>query len=167
MSSWRSAHDDKKITEELIQLELDRGWLEPYQGTLTEFQHEYPEGISMGKLGVATSPSRPPRLAVDSTICSLNKNCLIPETGGIPSAKDALRCYPLRNSSCTLWGLSIDIKSAHKLINFRPSERGLVSFSWKGNILFTGFAHLELPPVLTGGEDLEALFYGLCIVSLI
>ena len=134
MSSWKSAHDDEQITEELIQIELDRGWLEPYQGTLTEFQQEYPEGISIGKLGVATSPSRPPRLVVDSTICGLNKNCWIPEKGGLPSAKDAIRCYPLRNSSCTLWGLSIDIKSAHKLVKLRPSERGLVSFSWKGKI---------------------------------
>ena len=134
MSSWKSAHDDEKITEELIQIELDRGWLEPYQGTLTDFQQEYPEGISIGKLGVATSPSRPPRLVVDSTICGLNKNCLIPEKGGLPSAKDAIRCYPLRNSSCTLWGLCIDIKSAHKLVKLRPAERGLVSFSWKGKI---------------------------------
>lgn len=55
-----SAHDDEKITEGLIQMELDGGWLEPYQGTFTDLQQEYPDGISMGKLGVATSPSRPP-----------------------------------------------------------------------------------------------------------
>ena len=164
MSSGKSAHDDEKITAELIQIELDRGWQEPYQGTLTEFQHEYPEGILIGKLEVATSPSSPPGLAVDSTICGLNKNCLIPETEGLPFAKDAIRCYPLGNSSCTLWGLSIDIKSEHKLVKLRPSERGPVSFSWKGNILLTGFARLELPSVLTGGEDLEASFYGSCIV---
>ena len=134
MSSWKSAHDDEAITEELIQIELDRGWLEQYPGTLTDFQNDYPEGISIGKLGVATSPSRPPRLVVDSTICGLNRNCLIPEKGGLPSAKDAIRCYPLRSSSCTLWGLSIDIKSAHKLVKLRSTERGLVSFSWKGKI---------------------------------
>lgn len=132
MSSRKSAHDDESITDELVQLELDKGWIEPFQGTLTEFQDHFPEGISIGKLGVATSPTRPPRLVVDSTVCGLNKNCVIPEKGGLPAAKDAIRCYPLRSSSCTPWGLSIDIKSAHKLVKLRPSERGLVSFSWRG-----------------------------------
>ena len=57
---------------------------------------------------------------------------------GLPSAKDAIRCYPLRSSSCTLWGLSIDIKSAHKLVKLRPSERGLVSFPWCGKNCLQG-----------------------------
>jgi hypothetical protein len=38
MSSWKSAHDDEAVHDELIQIELDRGWLEPYPGTLTDFR---------------------------------------------------------------------------------------------------------------------------------
>lgn len=134
MSSWKSALDDEAITDELVQTELDKGWIEPFPGNLQEFQNAYPEGISIGKLGVATSPSRPPRLVVDSTVCGLNRNCSIPEKGGLPSAKDAIRCYPLRTSNQKIWGLSVDIKPAHKLVKLRASERGLVSFSWKGRI---------------------------------
>lgn len=134
MSSWKSALDDEAITDELVQTELDKRWIEPFPGNLQEFQDAYPEGISIGKLGVATSPSRPPRLVVDSTVCGLNRNCSIPEKGGLPSAKDAIRCYPLRASNQKIWGLSVDIKSAHKLVKLRASERGLVSFSWKGRI---------------------------------
>ena len=81
---------------------------------------------------------------------------------GLPSAKDAIRCYPLRSSSCTLWGLSIDIKSAHKLVKLRPSERGLVSFSWRGKKLSTRYAHLVHVSVLIGGAGLADSFFELC-----
>ena len=42
-------------------------------------------------------------------------------------------------------GLSIDIKSAHKLVKLRPTERGLVSFHGVERFSYIGFAHLEPP----------------------
>ena len=54
----------------------------------------------------------------------------------MPSAKDILRSYTIRNSSDDQLGLSIDIKSAHKHIAIRPSERGLVGFSWQNRLHF-------------------------------
>ena len=90
----------------------------------------------MGKLGVATSTTRPPRLVVDSSVCGLNQNCPLPENGSLPSAKDLIRSFPLRSSSCTLAGLSLDIKSAHKRVAIHPSEHGLVGFAWQDKIYF-------------------------------
>ena len=133
---WKSAHDDPEITSELVQEEVRQGWVFEFPGTLADAQAQYPVGVSIGKLGVATSTSRPPRLVVDSSVCGLNQNCPLPEKGSLPSAKDIIRSFPLRNSSAPLSGLSLDVKSAHKRVAIHPSEHGLVGFSWQGKIFF-------------------------------
>ena len=135
---WKSAHDDPGVTTALVQEELRQGWVFEFPGTLMEAQEQYPVGVSVGKLGVATSSSRPPRLVVDSAICGLNLNCPLPERGSLPSAKDVTRSFPLRQSSAALAlaGLSLDVKSAHKRVAIHPSEHGLVGFSWQNKIYF-------------------------------
>ncbi len=45
----------------------------------------------------AITDSRPPRLVVDSTVCGTNGNCIVNEHQCMPSAKDVLRTFPLRN----------------------------------------------------------------------
>ena len=66
----------------------------------------------------------------------LNARCRVPERVTLPSAKDVLRCYPIRQESRELAGFSIDIKSAHKRIVVRPSEQGLVGFTLDGVVYF-------------------------------
>ena len=133
---WKSAHDDPAVTTELVQEELRQGWVYEFPGTLSEAQEQFPIGVSIGKLGVATSSSRPPRLVVDSSICGLNQNCPLPERSSLPSAKDVIRSFPLRQSTSNLAGLSLDVKSAHKRVAIHPSEHGLVGFSWDNKIYF-------------------------------
>ena len=133
---WKSAHDDPEVTTELVQEELRQGWVFEFPGTLMEAQEQYPVGVSGGKLGVATSSSRPHGLVVDSSICGLNQNCPLPERGSLPAAKDVIRSFPLRQSSATLAGLSFDLKSAHKRVAIHFSEHGLVGFSWQNKIYF-------------------------------
>ena len=88
----------------------------------------------MGRLGLALSDSRPPRLVVDLSVCGLNSQITIPERTTLPSA--LLRVYPLRNLDDSLLGFSLDVKSAHKLVVLRKTERGLVGFSLDGTIYF-------------------------------
>ena len=133
---WKSAHDDPTITTELVEEELRQGWVFEFPGTLEEAQTAYPIGVSVGKLGVATLTTRSPRLVVDSSICGLNQNCPLPEKGSLPSAKDLIRSYPLRNTSAPVSGLSLDVKSAHKRVAIHPSEQGLVGFAWQGKLYF-------------------------------
>ena len=133
---WKSAHDDPTITTELVDEELRQGWIFEFPGTLEEAQAAYPIGVSVGKLGVATSTTRSPRLVVDSSIRGLNQNCPLPEKGSLPSAKDLIRSYPLRNTSAPVSGLSLDVKSAHKRVAIHPSEQGLVGFAWQGKYIF-------------------------------
>ena len=136
MQNWQSAESDLELTQSLVNEELEKGWVLKYPGTLAEAQAEYPLGVSVGKLGIALSDSRPPRLVVDTSICGLNARCFIPERSTLPTAKEVLRSYPLRGTSEALSGFSLDIKSAHKRIVIHPTERGLVGFSPNGDIYF-------------------------------
>ena len=136
LTNWQSAEEDPALTESLVAEELEKGWVFKYSGTLEQAQQEFPNGVSVGKLGIAKSDSRPPRLVVDSSICGLNSRCKIPERSTLPTAKEVLRSYPLRQSSRPLAGFSLDIKSAHKRVVLHPEERGLVGFSLNQDIYF-------------------------------
>ena len=136
LSNWNSAESDLDLTRKLVQVEIDEGWVFQYPGSLEDAQQEFPLGVSIGKLGIATSATRPPRLVVDNSVSGLNARCWIPEHSTLPSAKDLLRCWPLREHSDDLEGFSLDIKAAHKRIVLHPSEQGLVGFSLDGKLFF-------------------------------
>ena len=101
LTNWQSAEDDLMLTRQLVQQEIDKGWVFPFEGTLQDAQQQYPLGVALGKLGIAHSDGRPPRLVLDQTICGLNGRCVIPERSTLPSAKDVLRTFPIRK---LLWG---------------------------------------------------------------
>ena len=65
LSNWQSAEEDLSLTRDLVQEEVDQGWVLAYPGSLDEAQKEYPAGVAIGKLGVARSDGRAPRLVVD------------------------------------------------------------------------------------------------------
>ena len=134
--NWTSAEDNLELTRTLVEQEVKEDWVFRYPGDLAAAQADYPAGVSLGKLGIAFSEGRKPRLVVDSTISGLNARCRVPERVTLPSAKDVLRCYPIRQESRELAGFSIDIKSAHKRIVVRPSEQGLVGFTLDGVVYF-------------------------------
>ena len=154
LSNWQSAEQNLPLTRGLVAEELSKGFIFKYPGTLAQAQQEYPMGVSVGKLGIATSDSRPPRLVVDSSICGLNGRCVIPEKSTLPSAKELIRSFPWRGSNELLSGFSLDIKSAHKLCCILRNEAWLDS-AWMANYIFTWLLLLELHSVPLGGHDWE------------
>ena len=92
--------------------------------------------MAVGRLGVAFSDRRPPRLVVDSSVCGLNNRCELPESTTLPSAKDVIICFPLRDCRTDLAGFSLDIKSARKRVGIRESEQGLLGFQLNGILYF-------------------------------
>ena len=79
LASWQSALDDPAVTSALVQEEIDNHWVDKFDGDLASAQSHFHGDISIGRLGVATSDSRPPRLVVDLSVGGLNQNCVIPE----------------------------------------------------------------------------------------
>ena len=141
-----------------MQQELDKGWVYKYPGTLADAQVEFGEKLSVGRLGLALSDNRPPRLVVDSSICGLNSQVAIPERTTLPSALDVLRVYPLRNLDESLLGFSLDVKSAHKLV-VRVNQNGAwLDSLWMGQSIFTRSAPLghHFRPII--GQGWEVLF---------
>ena len=123
---------------------LETWWLKNWKkagftnnpGSLEDVQLEFGDKLAIGRLGLALSETRPPRLVVDSSGCGVNNRCSIPERTTLPSAQDIMRVYPLRNTTDSLMGFSLDIKSAHKLVVIRESDRGLLGFTLDETIYF-------------------------------
>ena len=136
MDNWRSSSDRPDLTSELIAKEISEGWVEPFEGDVAASQQRWPQGVAIGRLGIALSEHRDPRLVVDSSICGTNSSCLVREHQALPTAKDILRTFPLRDNQHELGGFSIDVKAAHKRVVIKESERGLLGFSHNDNLYF-------------------------------
>ena len=135
-TNWQTAESQPELTEELVQEEIEKGWLICFPGNLEDAKREYPLGVAVGKLSIATSDTRPPRLVVDFTVSGTNHNCDIPEHQQLPSAKDVVRSFPLRGHNEELGAMGLDVRAAHKLCVLHHSHRGLVGFSFKGRLYF-------------------------------
>ena len=122
--------------------EVSEGWVEAFRGTLDEARDHFPKGLALGKLGLALSDSRPPRLVMDASISGVNSQSRIPEKSLLLTANDVLRCFPLRNSAEPLGCFSLDIQSAHKRIAVPPCHRGYLGFQVKGRFYFYGVCPL-------------------------
>jgi hypothetical protein len=136
LTNWKNAEDHPEVTQQLVEEEISKGWLICFDGSVEDAKQRWPHGVAIGKLGVAISDSRPPRLVVDYTVCGTNPNCNIQEHQQLPSAKEVQRCYPLREHSEELGALGLDAKSAHKLCVIKEEHRGLVGFSLNNKLYF-------------------------------
>ncbi len=97
LANWQSADIDPAVTRNLVQEELNQGWVFTFDRGLDEAKDFFP-AVAVGRLGVAFSDSRPPHLVVDSSVCGVNARCRTPERTTLPTAKDIIRCYPLRGT---------------------------------------------------------------------
>ena len=93
----------------------------------------------MGKLNVVFAEGKEPRLVLDSTVCQVNTRCHLPERLSLPMASD-LALSTQREDTPGIG--SIDFKAAHKQVQVRPEEHGLLLFAFKGSSTTTGCAIL-------------------------
>ena len=136
LENWKSAEDRPEVVDDLVADELQKGWIYKFDGSVEEAKTTFPLGLAIGKLGLAITDSRPPRLVVDSTVCGTNGNCIINEHQCMPSAKDVLRTFPLRNNRHELSALGLDVRAAHKRVVIKESHRGLLGFSHRNSLYF-------------------------------
>ena len=66
MTKWQSSENDLVLdtTRNLVQQELDKGWIYKYPGSIADAQAEFGAKLAVGRLGLTLSDSRPPRLVV-------------------------------------------------------------------------------------------------------
>ena len=124
LENWQGAEADPLLLEELVQVEVDSGWLRCID-SLEDARKIWPN-VAVGKLNIVHSAGRKPRLVVDSSVCGTNSACLIPERSALPTLQSIQCAWPLRGRHEPVAAWSIDVKSAHKSIRVRESEQGLL-----------------------------------------
>ena len=132
--NWRSAEDHEDVVSSLLQEELTQGWVQPFQGDIAQAHRVWPGAVAVGKLSLAFSDTRPPRLVMDPSVSGANAACFVPEKQSMPTPCDVIRCFPLRGLKEPPSSFSLDIKSGHKRVRIRSSEQGLLMFRHKGQL---------------------------------
>ena len=78
LANWQSAEKEPETTLALVEEEVKQGWVYKFDGSIGDAKQMFPH-VAIGRLGVAFSDSRPPRLVVDSSVCGVNDRCKLPE----------------------------------------------------------------------------------------
>ena len=119
--NWPGAEADPSLLEEMVQAELEAGYIEPVD-SLDEARRRWPR-VAVGKANIVKAPGRKPRLIVDPTVSGANPACVIPERFTLPGLSDIQAGFPIRACSEEVGGFSLDIAAAHKTVRVREAER--------------------------------------------
>ena len=131
--SWKSAQDHPDIVDQLVEEELQAGFIELVPGGLEELQASYSR-TAVGKLGVVLAEGRSPRLVVDSSISNVTTNTIIPNHMMLPRISDVLACAPLQMAQQQMTQLTLDVAKAHRRILIDPKDGGMLCFHANGKL---------------------------------
>ena len=126
--NWTQAENNPKLLAELLQKEIESGWVTPFPGNDDAASARWPQGTAIGKLNIVTADGKEPRLVLDSTICNANTLCKVPERVSLPSALDVQRTFQQSDLYGAFMGLSLDFKAAHKSVKVSEQEHGCLLF---------------------------------------
>ncbi|CAE7210922.1 unnamed protein product [Symbiodinium sp. CCMP2592] len=132
--NWSSAEANPALLREMVAKEVELGFLE--EVPLETALERWPDRCAVGKMSIVSSEGRPDRLVVDNSICNTNALCQIDETYTLPLLGSARASFPLRGPSCNLSAATIDVKSAHKAMKVKESDRGLLGVQCDGRHYF-------------------------------
>lgn len=93
VDAWKSAQDHLDIVENLIQEEIEAGFIAHVPGSIPELQSQFSR-TAIGKLGVVIAPGRSPRLVVDRSISNVTANTVLHNHMMLPRISDVHQCAP-------------------------------------------------------------------------
>ena len=134
--NWKGAEEDPALLQQLIDEELEAGYLEVIPDLETAFRRWGKERVAVGKVNIVKAPGRSPRLVVDNSICNTNHCCHVPEQFSMPSLQDIQSSFPLREDNEEVQGFSLDVKGAHKTSRVREQDIGLLGIRQQERLLF-------------------------------
>ena len=124
-SSWKSAQDHLPLVRQLVQEEVDAGFVRLVPGGVAELKAKY-DRMAIGKLGVVIAEGRSPRSVVDSSISNITSNTLLPNQ--LPRISDVMACTPLSMATERIIQLTLDVSKAHRRVLIHPADQGLLCF---------------------------------------
>ena len=134
--NWKGAEEDPALLQQLIDEELEAGFLEVVPDLEAAFRRWGKERVAVGKVNIVKAPGRSPRLVVDNSICNTNHCCHVPEQFSMPSLQDIQSSFPLREDNEEVQGFSLDVKGAHKTSRVREQDIGLLGIRQQERLLF-------------------------------
>ncbi|CAE7592117.1 unnamed protein product [Symbiodinium sp. KB8] len=134
--NWKGAEEDPALLQQLIEEELEAGYLAVIPDLDTAFRRWGKERVAVGKVNIVKAPGRSPRLLVDNSICNTNHCRHVPEQFSMPSLQDIQSCFPLREDNEEVQGFSLDVKGAHKTSRVREQDIGLLGIRQQERLLF-------------------------------
>ena len=126
--NWTQAEQNPELLRQLLQKEVDNGWVVPFHGNASDAARQWPEGTAIGKLKIVSAEGNDPRLVLDSTICNANPLCKVPERVSLPTALDVQRTFLQGDRHGNFIGMSLDFKAAHKCVKVHRKEQGCLLF---------------------------------------
>ncbi|CAE7409021.1 unnamed protein product, partial [Symbiodinium sp. KB8] len=108
--NWTAAEHSPELLAQLIQQEVDKGFVSRFEGTEEDAALQWPKGTAIGKLNVVMAEGRDPRLVLDSSVCGLNQAVHIPGHVALPTASDVQRTFLAEDCYAQQTALSIDFK---------------------------------------------------------
>ena len=119
--NWKHAEEHLEIVQGLIDKEVEAGFVVRTDLTEATAKLRWPAGVAVGRLNVVLAEGKDPRLVVDSSICNVNLRCTL--------ASDVKLAHLPDDPVGAFTGASFDFKAAHKQIQVRPEEHGLLLFA--------------------------------------
>eukprot|EP00435_Cladocopium_sp_Y103_P002494 s2776_g1.t1 len=130
---WAGADAHPDIVSDLLQQELDAGWIVDVPGGLTALQQQHSQ-VAVGKLNAVLASGRSARLVVDSSVSGVTSNTFIPNRMTLPRITDVIAASPDKPSQLSTIGLTLDIAKAHRRIMIHPEDQGLLCFHFGGRL---------------------------------
>ncbi len=127
---WSGADEHPDIVSELLQEELQCGWVEEIKGGDDALQEQFSQ-VAVGKLSLVVAPGRSPRLVVDSSVSGVTANTCIPNRMPLPRISDVISAAPDSPTSEACVQLTLDVAKAHRRIKIHPDDRGLLCFRFQ------------------------------------
>ena len=128
------AEDEPETVQGLLLKEIANNWIVETSLSIADARKKWPLGIAVGKLNVVFAEGKEPRLVLDSTVCQVNTRCHLPERLSLPMASDLALSTQPEDTPGAFIGASVDFKAAHKQVQVRPEEHGLLLFAFQGKL---------------------------------
>ena len=127
---WAGADEHPDIVSDLLQEEIESGWIEEIIGGEDALRQQFPQ-VGIGKLNLVIAQGRSPRLVVDSSVSNVTANPCIPNRMALPCISDAISAAPDSPTSQACVQLTLDVAKAHRRIKNRPDDGGLLCFHFQ------------------------------------
>ena len=124
---WSGADENPQIASDLLQEEVESGWIEEITGGEDALRKQFPQ-VASGKLNLVIAPGRSPRLVVDSSVSGVTANTCIPNRMSLPRISDVISAAPDSPTSEACVQLTLDVAKAHRRIKIHPDDGGLLCF---------------------------------------